>query len=364
MGFARPELFWLLAPIALLFFFWLWRGEKRHVLGISSGRIVARPGFLKRTIYQGRKIIWGALVAVALIGLAGPYGKEVIDYLTTQGRIFVLSMDLSTSMSSGYDNPDGVPSMEHARKYSLQFVDKRKPGEDLIGITAYGGEGWPAKGRAAIFLFPSSNLKEAKEALGLLRPRMLGSYTSIGEGFWVSLLALLDKEFKGVDRDLLKKSIDSYGASNVAKLEYANLIAKRLGKTKQRNKVIVLFTDGLNNRGVEPFKVLWWAGEIGLKAYFIAFTPGGATGITGPDEARRIKDLLIAGVRNTGGEYYESKDIRDTARFYDEIDRIEKAAVYVDAATRRVAAYGLLAMLGLIMSIVLFVSECLVRRHT
>lgn len=364
MRFARPEFFWLLVPIALLFFFWLKKCERRKALGISSGRIVVGPGFFKRTVYQSRKIIWCALVVIALIGLAVPYGQEVIDYLITQGRIFVLSMDLSTSMSSGWSNPDGVPSMEHARKYSLGFVDKRRQNEDLIGVTAYGGESWPNKGRAAIFLFPSSNLNEAVETLNLLKPRMLGTHTSIGEGIWVSLLALLDKEFKGVDRDLLKKSIDAYGGPDKTKLEYASFIAKRIGKVKQRNKVIILFTDGLNNRGIEPFRVLWWAGEIGLKVYFIAFSPGGATGIAGPDEAKRIKDLLIAGVKNTGGEYYESADIRDTARFYDEIDRIEKAAVYVDASAKRISAYGLLASAGLIMSIALFLLECLVRRHT
>lgn len=373
MQFARPEVFWLLIPVALLFFFWWWKGERRKVLGVSSRHIVVRPSFLQRSSYHIRKPIWWAIVAVVLLGVAGPYGREVMEFLTTQGRIFVLSIDLSTSMSySSYSwyNPYGGETprlqpptpIDYVKQYSLEFIRKRKSGEDLIGVTAYGGDGFPSRGRAAVFLYPSSNLKEAQEAVLLLRPGMLGSHTSVGEGIWVSSLALLDRELKGVDRDLLKKSIESYGGVST-KPEYAIRIAKRLGKVKQRNKVITIFTDGLNNRGIEPVKILWWVSEVGIKVYFIAFAPGGATGIGSQEEARLLKDNLILGVKKTGGEYYESADVRNTQKFFEEVNRIERSAVDVDVKTKMLSAYGLLAAFGLLFSLSLYALECLARRH-
>lgn len=353
MIFLRPEAFWLLVPLALFFFFWRFKPERRGFLGISSIKTIKKLSWIKKTGKSLSKIFWLILIILAISGLALPYGKKYEDSPYEQGRIFVLCVDLSRSM---------FPTIARIKENSREFIKKRAEGKDLIGVTGYGGIFQQPGGRAAIFLLPSSNHQEAEAAISLLQPEMLGRFTSIGEGLWVSLIALLDEKFKDADRYYLKKSIDSYGAEK-SRPEYAEIVAKRIGQTSQRNKVILLFTDGLNNRGIEPTKVLQWARQVGIKVYFIAFDPSGNTGVS-EDEAVILKKELVAAVRKTGGKYYESADINDMAKFFNDVNKIEKATIHIRTKTSRLSYVRLLAGIGLLISLTLTAVECVLRRHT
>ncbi|MDP3051905.1 MAG: VWA domain-containing protein, partial [bacterium] len=328
MVFANPWILVVFIPFILLFFF-LKKIEKRRYLDIPTSLIVKRIGPLKSFFKKSGRAIWILAVLLLVIALGRPQSISETQTLSVEGRMMVLSVDLSTSMSSNSYSKTGRASVDVIKELSLEFVKKRAT-TDLVGITAYGGKSFGRQnGEAAVIVFPNSEYSQLEASIKSLKPYMLGSYTSIGEGIFLSILSLIDQDtLKDINISALVESIESQDKT------YALELVKKLGR--YRNRIIILFTDGKNNAGIEPMYPLWFCKMLGIKVYFAALESTGVTGLSEKEEVRQ-KECLIQGVFDTGGKYFEMGFVEKVKEFYDEIDRLETARLEITAGLEKKA---------------------------
>jgi Ca-activated chloride channel family protein len=139
---------------------------------------------------------------------------------------------------------------------------------------------------------------------------------------------------------------------------------KRLRDSEAKSKVVVLLTDGRNNRGeIEPLTAAQVAQALGIKVYVIGTgTPGTArVPIDDPVMGRRYATMrvdideatLTEIARLTGGRYFRATDRASLERIYEEIDRLETTEIDVEHYTR----YGERFPLALTIGLVLLVAE-------
>ena len=118
----------------------------------------------------------------------------------------------------------------------------------------------------------------------------------------------------------------------------------RLRESKAKSKVIILVTDGVNNRGeIQPLDAAEMAGTLGVKIYTVGV---GSTGtarfpVNDPEYGKVYTDLQveidepslkqIATV--TKGLYYRATDRPSLERIFDDIGRLEKTKIAVKTYT-------------------------------
>ncbi len=339
MGFSQPWILMAVIPFLLLLFF-LKKIEKRRYRDIPTEMIVKRIGGIKKFAKTAGKILWISAAIFLIISLAQPQNVLETDKFNIEGRVMVLSVDLSTSMSGTGFSTAGRPAVDVIKELSLEFT-KRRATTDLVGITAYGGKSSGRDyGQAAVIVFPTSEYAQLEPSIQFLKPFMLGAYTSIGEGIFLSILSILDQEtLEDINIPALVQSLEGDHI-------YALGLVKKTGRFN--NRVIILFTDGKNNAGIEPKYPMWLAKMLGIKVYFVALESTSYTGLS-PDEQKRQKELLIQGVLETGGKYYEASKIEQVEEFYDDIDRLETARLGMETFEKREDLYFWPVLLVLII---------------
>ena len=145
----------------------------------------------------------------------------------------------------------------------------------------------------------------------------------------------------------------------------ANAVS-RLKDSKAKSRVVILLTDGSNNRGdLSPMTAAEIAKSLGIRVYTIgvgtkgtAPFPPSATGLPGyvnlPVEIDTKTLSDIAGA--TDGDFYRATNNRELQNIYKEIDKLEKTKLNVKQFSRRYEAYqpfALAALLLLLLEILL-----------
>jgi len=92
--------------------------------------------------------------------------------------------------------------------------------------------------------------------------------------------------------------------------------------------IIVLFTDGVNNAGIEPLTMIEFARMLGIKIYFSVLESSAYTGVSLDEEVKR-RNALRNAVRTTGGFDFETKVAEDVENHYNAIDKFESAKVRI-----------------------------------
>lgn len=288
MSFSRP----LLLLLLLLPAWWLWRRRRRPppapgysdtalVAEASRGAWMVRLPLLLRTI---------GLVALVL-GIAGPrVGGDQVE-TRQEGIAIVVALDLSSSMLA----EDFAPSnrLEVAKQQALGFIRGRT--SDRIGLVAFAGE--------AVTQVPvTTDYPVLERAVQDLRIGVLEDGTAIGSGLATAV--------------------------------------NRLRRAPDKSKVVVLLTDGENNRGtVDPRTAARAAAALGIKVYTIGVGSEGQAAVPtgrGPAGLRyevlpvRIDEVLLREIADvTGGRYFRAKDADALAQIFHEIDRLEKTPIQI-----------------------------------
>src|SRR6266581_3028694 len=128
---------------------------------------------------------------------------------------------------------------------------------------------------------------------------------------------------------------------------------------ERRTDVIVLLTDGVNNRGtVDPRTAAQAAATLGIRIYVIGVgTRGEAPVPTGQGlEGLRYQmmpveidePLMTEIARMTGGRYFRATDTQSLRHVFDEINRLEKSTVEQVVYRRFEEAYRVPLALGLV----------------
>jgi Ca-activated chloride channel family protein len=141
----------------------------------------------------------------------------------------------------------------------------------------------------------------------------------------------------------------------------------RLKDSKAKSKVIILLTDGTNNRGeIAPVTAAQIAQTYGIRVYTIAVgTIGKAPypvqttiGVrTQMVEVEIDEKTLTQIAQITGGLYFRATNNKALVEIYKEIDQMEKTKMSVQEYSKKQEEYGRYAMIALLF----FLLELLLR---
>ena len=230
-------------------------------------------------------------------------------------------MDVSTSMLAEDLRPNRVKA---AREVAIEFISGRP--NDNIGLTLFAGEAYtqcPMTVDHAVLINMLQGMQCDMTAKGLIEDG-----TAIGMGL----------------------------ASAVA----------RLKDSKAKSKVIILLTDGSNNRGdISPLTAAEIAKSFGIRVYTIGVGTNGlarypmpvAGGIQYIQVPVEIDTKTLQSIaQKTDGEFYRAKDTKGLREVYQEIDKLEKTKLNVKKFTKRYEAFvpfALAAVLALLLELLL-----------
>ena len=311
MSFARPLFLGLLALLPL----WWWLRARRlaRLSGTRMSDVRPAEGVTER--------LWVARLPVTLrsvclgawmVAAAGPRLGSARKETRSEGISIVLCVDLSSSMLA----EDFAPAnrIDVAKQTALEFVRART--SDRIGVVAFAAQ--------ALTQVPiTTDYAVLEEALRELRVGMLEDGTAIGTAIATA--------------------------------------ATRLRRAPGKSKVIILLTDGVNNRGtVDPRTAAQAAAAFGIRIYTIGVgtrgeapvpTGQGVDGLRYQNLPVEIDEPLLTDVaRATGGRYFRATDSESLRHVFEEINRLEKTMVEqvvyrrFDEAYRVPLALGLLAL--------------------
>ena len=287
IDFGQPWwLLMLLLPVAWL----LWRRRRRPaailfsrvdvlVRGPSLGRWTARLMLAARVI---------AILGTSL-ALARPRAGARVEQVTGDGISIMLAIDLSSSMLSEDFQPQN--RIEVAKDRVKQFINGRTA--DQIGLVSFSGE--------ALTQVP----------LTVDYPVLLAAVDNLQSG-----------------------QLEDGTAIGTAIVTAAN----RLRNAAGRSKVLILLTDGVNNRGaIDPRTAAQAAAALGIRIYTIGVGTEGMApvpvgrGVFGLRyELRPVEldePLLESIAQSSGGRYFRARDGQALQRIYQQIDQLERSPV-------------------------------------
>lgn len=265
-----------------------------------------------------------ACMVLAITALARPQTSNNWTQTDVEGIDIMLCMDVSTSMLAEDLRPNRVKA---AREVAVEFVSNRP--NDNIGLTLFAGEAFtqcPMTVDHAVLINMLQGMQCDMTQRGLIEDG-----TAIGMGL----------------------------ASAVA----------RLKDSKAKSKVIILLTDGSNNRGdISPLTAAEIAKSFGIRVYTIGVgtnglarypmpVAGGVQYIQVPVEIDTKTLQSIA--QKTDGEFYRAHNTKSLHEVYQEIDKLEKTKLNVKKFSRRYEAFfpfALGAVLALLLELLLRVT--------
>ena len=311
MSFARPLFLGLLALLPL----WWWLRARRlaRLSGTRMSDVRPAEGVTERLWVARLPVTLRSVCLVAwMVAAAGPRLGSARKETRSEGISIVLCVDLSSSMLA----EDFAPAnrIDVAKQTALEFVRART--SDRIGVVAFAAQ--------ALTQVPiTTDYAVLEEALRELRVGMLEDGTAIGTAIATA--------------------------------------ATRLRRAPGKSKVIILLTDGVNNRGtVDPRTAAQAAAAFGIRIYTIGVgtrgeapvpTGQGVDGLRYQNLPVEIDEPLLTDVaRATGGRYFRATDSESLRHVFEEINRLEKTTVEqvvyrrFDEAYRVPLALGLLAL--------------------
>jgi Ca-activated chloride channel family protein len=213
------------------------------------------------------------------------------EEVEAEGIAIALVMDISSSMLALDMQP--LDRLEVAKRTVLEFVRARE--YDRIALIAFAGE--------ALTQVPLTiDYGILERSINNLRVDLLEDGTAIGTALATA--------------------------------------ANRLRRTPGTSKVVVLLTDGENNRGeVDPITAARAAAAFGIKTYTVGVGSEGVApvpigpGPLGTEYANmRVhldEDLLRRIATITGGQYFRATNARALEEIYQQIDQLERTPVNV-----------------------------------
>jgi Ca-activated chloride channel homolog len=317
--FGNPEFLYLLVIIPVLIAWYLIRQRKQNA-AIRISSIAPFSGLNKPFRFyfsQFLVIVRFAVFTLIILVLARPQSANEWEISSAEGIDISLCMDVSGSMKAMDFKPN---RLEAAKDVAAQFINGRQG--DRFAIVAFSGESFtlcPLTNDKAILINQMNNLKFG----------MIEDGTAIGMGLATSV--------------------------------------NRLRNSKAKSKVIILLTDGVNNRGsIGPVTAAEIAEQFGIRVYTIGVGSIGTApmpvqtvfGIQTRDvEVEIDEDVLKDIAGKTGGKYFRATDNAKLAMIYQEIDKLEKTIIDVEKFSKRKDEY----FPYLLAACILFIIEILLR---
>ncbi len=264
------------------------RGDARLQLPRAASRVKIASSVW---VHVERTLPWirAAALSLMVVALARPQSGARLETTSAYGVDIVIALDNSSSMSALDFQPDDRLSV--ARSTVAEFVEGRP--HDRIGLVVFAG-------------IPTTRCP-----------------LTLDHEMFVQFLAGVD--FAPQEEDGTALGMGLATAVN------------RLRSSNARSKIVVLVTDGRNNRGqIAPEAAAEAARALAIKVYTVGvgtegLAPVPVDGPRGrtivPQRMDLDEDLLRDIADRTGGQYFRATDAEGLRRIFDDINKLEKTEI-------------------------------------
>jgi Ca-activated chloride channel family protein len=323
ISYKNPEFFYLLLLLLPIIAWYIWKQKKlgasiQFSSTIGFSRIPKTwKYYLRHSVFVLQMLSLSALI----VALARPQSSNSWSSETTKGIDIVIALDISSSMLAMDFRPNRI---EAAKDVAIKFISGRP--NDRIGLVVFSGESFTqcplTTDRATVV-----NLFKGIES------GMIEDGTAIGNGL----------------------------ATAVARLKESDAISK----------VVILLTDGENNRGeIAPVTAAELAKTFGVRVYTVGVGTMGMApypiqtpfGVQVQDMEVKIDEVTLQKIAEvTDGKYFRATNNNKLAEIYQEIDKLEKSKIDVKEYSKKEEQYlkyalagSLLLLLSMIFKITIF----------
>ena len=315
MTFANPSYLFLLLLIVTLNAAYVWKQRRSQAsMEMSSSEAFDVKGITTAKVRLRHLPFVLRMVAIALVIviLARPQSTDSWQNSSTEGIDIMMAVDISGSMLARDLRPDRLTA---AKNVAASFINGRP--NDNIGLVVFSGESFtqcPLTTDHAVLLNLFKDIQSG----------MIEDGTAIGVGL-------------------------------------ANAVS-RIKDSQAKSKVIILLTDGSNNRGeIAPVTAAEIARTFGIRVYTIGVgtqgeapypfrLPGGTIQMQMvPVDIDEPTLQQIASI--TGGQYFRATNNSSLKSIYAEIDKMEKTKISVREFSKKQEEYTRIALvvLGLLL---------------
>jgi Ca-activated chloride channel family protein len=320
LTFAQPYWFLLLALIPVFIFFYISRRNKQQAgLQLSSTawlEINPVKTLRQRLIFLPfslRMLVFAFLVIV----LARPQSSLQRKKVNIEGIDIIMALDVSGSMRAMDLKPN---RLDAAKKVAQTFIDGRQ--NDRIGLVIFSGE--------AFTQCPlTTDHKVLKDLFKPIHSGMIEDGTAIGDGLATAINRI--KDSKAISRVIILLTDGVQNRGSISPVSAAE-IAKSYG--------IRIYTIGVGTKGTAPMPVQTAFGEQVVK-------------VPVEIDEKILKEVAQA----TDGKYFRATSNKSLKKVYKEIDQLEKSKIDVDIFQNKYEEFLPFALIAL----GLFVLEVLLR---
>lgn len=325
--FAEPLFLYLLLVVPGMIAFYLLKQQKTTAALTMPGlqpfadTVPTFRHYLRHALFAFRIVC----VTLLIIVLARPQATNKYQNISTEGIDIVLTLDISGSMLARDFRPD---RLEASKNVATEFISGRP--YDRMGLVVFSGESFtqcPLTTDHAVLI---NLLREIQSG-------MIEDGTAIGMGLATAVNRIKDSEAK--------------------------------------SKVIILLTDGVNNRGeIAPATAAGIAKTFGIRVYTIGVGTQGMApypvntpfGIQYQDMPVEIDEGILKEIsETTGGKYFRATDNNKLAQVYSEIDKLEKSKIDVRQFSRKEEKYFIPALIAFcLLAVEIFVRNTLIKNLT
>lgn len=260
-------------------------------------------------------------LSMLIVVIARPQTTDNWQNTEVEGIDIMMAVDISTSMLAQDLKPDRI---EAAKEVAAEFINGRP--NDNIGLTVFAGE----------------------------------SFTQCPLTIDHAVLLNL---FRDIDCNMVRRGLISDGTA--IGMGIANAVS-RLKDSKAKSKVVILLTDGTNNRGdISPLTAAEIAKSFGVRVYTIGVGTKGTApypvetqmGVQYINQPVDIDESMLTQIASiSGGNYFRATDNDKLRQVYEEIDKLEKTKLNVKEFSKREEEYqlfGLIALVAILLEILL-----------
>jgi len=308
MSYKNPEFFYLFLLLIPMIAWYIWKQKKAGAsIQFSSDMGFARiPKSWKYYFRHSVFVLLLMSLSAMIAALARPQSSNSWQNVTTEGIDIVIALDISSSMLAMDFQPN---RLEAAKDVATQFISGRT--NDKIGLVVFSGESFtqcPLTTDHATVINLFKNIESG----------MIEDGTAIGNGL----------------------------ATAVARLKESTAISK----------VVILLTDGENNRGeIAPVTAAELAKTYGIRVYTVGVGTIGTApypmqtpfGVQVRDVEVKIDEQTLQKIASTtDGEYFRATNNNKLAEIYKEIDKLEKSKIDVKEFSKKEEEYLKYALAG------------------
>lgn len=320
MEFASPKILWFLLLLIPLVVYYIYRTRRGGVaITVSTTDSVKNaPKTVRYFLRHIPFVLRLASLSLIIVAMARPQSAEHYTNTTTEGIDIVLAVDVSTSMLARDFLPD---RLNVAKEVASEFISDRTG--DRIGLVVFAGEAFTQSPL-------TTDQSSLQTMLGRVRSGLIDDGTAIGNGLATSI--------------------------------------NRLRESDAKSKVVILLTDGVNNRGeISPLTAAQIAKDMGIKVYTIGIGRRGTAPYPVFDEKGREVNIVNMKVEidekilrdiatSTGGEYFRATDKQSLQAIYEQINTLEKSTVEITERTtlhEEYLVYVLWALVALVLEFII-----------